>query len=267
MDADVKRDLCNVIVMALADGEVAEEEKLFIDGLRRKLGVGAEQFGELCRQVQSDRKRLRLPKDPRRARAAIGLLVETARSDGRVAEAERKWLARIARHAGLDDEQLEALLAGPDAAPAEGPAPAPADDAALEAATEELYASFAAWDAEKRQQKLASLAAVPGATVALLRLLESYRAPDDMPDALELKTLVVRRLGDTGDPRVVYYLVQQATIGDQEDEVTCAALRNAAAEAIGKIVGEPFGPDAAGVRAARQWWGSAAAGPYDEIAF
>jgi len=261
MNGETKRDLRNAIVLALADGRIGEAEKEYIDGLRRKLGLDAAEFRELLNQVRADPKRVSVPKDPQQAAAAVRLLVEVAEADGEIGEVERRCLRKLAEHIGLDCGQIDGMLRPQ-------PAGEPVDDARLDAAVEEIYADFSEWDEGMRREKIGALGKTGrDGAITLLRMLESYRAPGGMTDALEFKTLIARELGRIGDPRAVYYLAQQATIGDVDDEITCSALRFAAAEAIGKIVGGEFGTDQQAIEAVRQWWGSPPAKPYDRVAF
>ena len=129
------------------------------------------------------------------------------------------------------------------------------DDAEVEAKLEAIYAGFNTWDPAAREAKLDELAAHGHqAVLPLLRLLESYRTPDGAPNGLDLKHIVVRRLGALGDDRAVYYLIQQVNIGEQDDDITCPALRHAAAEALGRIIDKDFPATDASVAAAREWW-------------
>ncbi|KKL29036.1 hypothetical protein LCGC14_2369170, partial [marine sediment metagenome] len=52
-----ERDLKNVMVMVLLDGKVTDEEKDFIEMLRIRLGVEADEFNNLVREVRADPKR------------------------------------------------------------------------------------------------------------------------------------------------------------------------------------------------------------------
>ena len=261
MSENAAGNLRNVIVFALADGQMTDEEKQYIDSLREKLGIDAGEFAKLCDRVRQDPRKLALPRDEGEAEEAIRLLVETAAVDGRITPGEHRLLRRLARHAGMSPHRLEAML---DAASG----PSPQEQMRIEAIVREIYAEFNKWDADTRGAKLNELADMGRAAVEpLLRILESYRNPDGADNALELKTLVARCLGRLADVRAVYYLAQQVTIGDSDDETSNAALRGAAAEAIGGIVGQPFGADAAGIEAAREWWNSDRSKEHQQVAF
>ena len=249
------------MVMALADGKLAEPEKALIESLRERLGIDAETFRALCEEVRRDRSSVSLPEDRDQAQAALNVLIEMATADGRIQPAEQALLHHVGEYVGVDAPRVDQLADQALGA-------SESERADIEAGVEEVYAQFESWDAATQARKVDALAdRGRSAVVPLLRALESYRTPDGAANALAIKTLIARALGRLGDPRTVYYLCQQVNIGDADDEVTCAAFRFACAEAIGKIADEPFDASQAGVEAARQWWLSEASGRYDRLAF
>ncbi len=248
MSMSAERDLRNALLVVLADGTVDETEKQFISELKQRLGVRDAEYREIVASVRDKSGSFSLPRSSTEAAAAIRLLVEAAAADRTVADAERQLLYRLARHVGLAETDVDGMFDRLNAAEQDR------EDQVTEL-LEAIYADFAEWDLATRQAKLAETDAFGRAAAGpLLRLLESYRHPDGMTDALELKTLAAEQIGRTGDVRAVYYLAQQVNLGDGEDDMTCTALRSAAAEAIGRIVGESFSRDQSGIDAARQWW-------------
>ena len=241
-------NLKNILVLAVTDGEVTDEEKSCIDRLRERLGVDQAEFSGLCEAIRSGDRRISISRDSAEGEQMLGMLVELAVADGKVSPPEERTLRKIAAHMEAPSGKLEALID-------QALRPPEVDDIAVAAQVEEIYESFAAWDEPTRRAKVAALAS-PGrhAVKPLVRVLESYRSPDGMPDALALKVLLAEQLGHIGDGRAVYYLTQQVSIGDMEDEITNLALRAAAAEAIGRISGRGFTRDQAGIEAARLWW-------------
>jgi hypothetical protein len=132
---------------------------------------------------------------------------------------------------------------------------------------DEIYQQFGGWPETTQREKLDQFASAgDAAVVPLLRILESYRTPVGAANTLSLKTMVCQQLGRLGDDRAVYYLCQQISLGDAEDEINSAALRYAA-EALGRIIGKPFTPDAQGVQTAREWWLGPGRAQYDQLAF
>jgi len=253
-----RQNLKNVMVLALADGQLSDEEKAYIDQLRRSLGIDEDEFRRLVDQVRESPKSIVMPSDPAAAADAVRLLAELAAADGQIGDLEQRVVRRAGRRAGMGEAAVESMLA--QIAAAGG------SDHDFDARVDEIYARFAEWDDGVRGEKVAALgSAGRTAVVPLLRILESYRAPNGAPDAFALKVLVVEQLGRLADTRAVYYLAQQVNLGDVDDEITCAALRCAAAGAIGKLVGEPFTPDQTGVNAARQWWLTAGYARYNAL--
>jgi len=246
--ADTEKDLRNVIVFAMADGDFNDDERAFVDALRRQAGMATEDYDALLAEAQAGESKLSLPRDADDARRVVDLLIQAAAADGVVSERHRKLLKRIARHIEFDQAIISQMIDDALAIDA-------ADDLEMEEDLEDIYAHFNDWDAAARQAALDGLAARGvQAVLPLLRMLESYRVPDGAANALDLKEMLARKLGEMGDGRAVYYLVQQVNIGDLEDEITNASLRYASAEALGKIIGEGFTGDQAGVEAARAWW-------------
>ena len=247
--------LRNVIVMALADGEVAQEEKDFIDRLRVKLGIDEGQLRELCKQVRQEGRRIKLPSSPSEAQEVVGLLVEVAAADGEISQVERRALGRIAKFTGLAPSALEAMIA---AAAAGDPTP-------VLAAVEEVYEQFGGWDPPVRQEKFTAIGEFgPTAVVPLMRMLESYRVPDGVADALEMKVFVIDQLAALADDRAVYYFAQQVALSGA-DQVTNPDVRAAAAEGMGRIAGEAITRDEDGVDVARQWWLKTGMTTYDTL--
>ena len=75
--------------------------------------------------------------------------------------------------------------------------------------------------------------------------------------------IIADLLGQLGDRRAVYYLSELLGLGDQENELTNAPLRGAAAEALGRLIGQDFERGPSDVAAARQWWRDKGLGHYN----
>ena len=258
---DAKNNLKNVMVVALADGALADGERKFIESLRQEFQIDAEEFQQLCADVRKNPKRVTLPRDAEEGTAAIRLAVAAAAADGTVQFQEQRLLQRMADYVGIPSQEIDRML--------DEALGVSADEAdRLEAAMDEIYLHFHSWTDEQLQEKIDALVARGRvAVIPLLRILESYRTPDGAGSALPVKTRVARALGRIGDPRAAYYLTQQVNIGDADDEISDTALRFAAAEAVGKIIHMPFAADQDGVVAVRAWWMSEAARAYDRLAF
>lgn len=260
MDEATRTKVLDVLAVALSDGTLSEPEKQFINDLRLRLGVSDEEFRELLAQVRARPGELAVP-DQAHATEVLELLVEAAAVDADIAPGEVAVIRQIGQSAGVDSAAVEAMLDSARHKQSQS-------EDRIEAFLEEVYLNFANWDADTRHQKIDQIGDFGGvAIVPLLRLFESYRVPDNMPDNLELKELVVDKFGQLGDQRAVYYLAQQVSIGDVDDEVTNGPLRFAAAHALGLLIGKEFPADQHGVEAARRWWFAEGNRKFDKLAF
>jgi tellurite resistance protein len=259
MNPDAERNLKNVMVMALLDGEVADTEKQFIDSLRIRLGLDQSELNELIQRVRTEKRSLHVPRGDE-ADEVVRLLIEAACVDGELDDRERRVLEKVADHAGIDRKALATMI--------ENYTTSPDELDKLEGMIDEIYEQYGQWDEATRERKLGAIADHGhSAVVPLLRVLESYRSPNGMDDATDLKTRVARRLGEIGDERAVYYLGQQIGIGEGADEITSPELRKACAEAIGKLTDRGFPPDEAGLEDAREWWRSIGLRQYNQLAY
>ena len=261
MSRNTEQNLRNVMVLALIDGELAEDEKSFIASLRGRLGIGEDDFRRLCAEVRENPTRISLPSGRDEAEEAIRLLAEIVAADSVVTDRERRILEKLADRAGVSRTQLDQMLRAGSSFLEEH-----ADE--IEALTQEIYVSFSGWDEPSRQAKFDALGAFGrAATVPLLRMFESYRKPIDAETPLDMKVMIAAQLGRIADRRAAYYFAQQISLGDMEDDVTNHALRCASVDAMGRCVGESFPPDEAGIQAARLWWSATGSRRLNQLAF
>lgn len=254
---DVRNQLLNVLVFSLADGKVTEEEKQYIGRLRDRLGVATEEFSALVKQVRDGHRSLAVSSDPVLSGQTFELLLELAQADGEIANREETILRKVGRRAGLTEMEISERLAG---------RPETDSDRVLSPRIEELYRKFSEWDEATRKARVNTLSETRGSVVALLRIMESYRTPDGASNGLGLKMLIAEQIGLRDDPRAVYYLAQQINLGNGEDELTSQAFREVVAEAIGRLVGQPFMRDEAGVASVRRWWNDIGRHEYSQLA-
>lgn len=252
--------LKNAMVLSVADGELDEAEQQYIERLRGKLGVEPGQFAKLVEDVKKNRQTVHVPKDRDLAQDTVRLLVEAAAADGQIGEIERDILHRLGDRVGLTAGDIDGMVRQFE--------PTPEEEAEIEAKVREIYAHFAEWDESTRKAKFRELADYDRlAVLPLLRMLESYRRPDHAENALEMKIHVVDALAELDDTRTAFYLAQQATFGDVDDEVSNSELRQACAHALGKLTNQDFDRSEEGVQEAARWWRSPDHRKYDKLVF
>ena len=241
MNETEKISLRNVMVVVMADGSLTDEERRFIHRLRDNLGIDRDEFRALCEQVHQSRKRLEIPTGPLAAEKMLGLMIDAAKADGEIAPAEQRVLEKVSQFIERSASEMETVLIDPV-------------ETEINAVIDRMYMKFAEWSDDERRSHCQTLGAHgPAAVIPLLRVVESYRNPDG-GEGWQMKAMIIDQLATMGDDCVVYYLAQQVSLSDADDEVTCTALREAAADAIGKITGKGFTRDAAGILACRDWW-------------
>ncbi len=260
MADSARRHLKNAMVVTLLDGVVTEDERNYLETLRERLNIGRDEFDQLVQEVQADPKRLVVPRDDQ-AEETLRILVEAAASGEGISDSEEKMLKKVADHLGLGDAALARLMPSAQVDPALA--------AEIEKKCDEAYRHFSQWSPETRQAKFEEIGSQgQAAVIPLLRILESYRTPDGAENNLEMNEFVVRQLAALGDTRAIYYLVQQITLGDTDDEISNSSLREACAHAVSQISGQTFdGTETLGiVEAARRWWQGTEHAEYNHLA-
>ena len=271
-----------LLVTVLADGKVTDAEKRLIDRIQRRLHIDDQELRRLVREVATGQQ-LDLPADEQGRRATLELMVVTAAIDGQISPDEQRLLVDMGQRLGLVDQSWQelyekALLKAeqirarqpettgkphppPAAAPA-AQAPQPSKVEQAEELIDQFYLHLADWaDAAERATRFLELGSA--AVIPLIRAFESYRVPERCPDVTGFRVIIADLLGQLGDRRAVYYLAELLGLGDQDNELTNAPLRGAAAEALGRLIGREFERGPSGVAAARQWWRAKGQGHYN----
>lgn len=272
-----------VLVTAIADGVVRGEEQSLIRRLRRKLGIDDARLQALVAELRSAMQPdALLPSRSEERREALLLMVITAQIDGEIDGREREVLQKMADRLGFDAPAFSHILETGiarahrlrgDARIGEAVAHAvtAVDSAAARARAEQLvqimYAQY--FDRPSVHRELDELVALgSSAAIPLIRAFESYRRPRPPATPAQFKALLAETLGRIGDQRAVYYLASTVALGDEEDDETnTTELRITVAKALSLLVGERFSPDAAGVRAAREWWSGVGGRSYQSLSF
>lgn len=258
MDEQTQRNLKNIMVMVLVDGELNDQEELFLESLRDRTSIDPKDFQVLRDEARRNPTRLSIPKGAE-GTDALKLLIQAALADGEISEREKTVIQKVANYLELSDSMVNQLIDEEQLSPEE--------EEKLNHLIEEFYAQYNHWDDSTRRQKLGELESwARPVVVPVLRMIESYRTPDEAEDALDFKTDLAHLLGRLGDERAVYYLAQQISLGDDVEDISSPELRLASADAIEQITGRQFDPSDK-LEDARKWWRNDGQTEYNHLAF
>ncbi len=273
-----------LLVTVLADGEVTDAEKRLINRIQHRLNIDDQELHRLVKEVAAGQQ-LDLPADERGRRAALELMVVTAAIDGHISPEEQRLLVDMGQRLGMVDQVWQELYEKAlrkaeqirarkdektgepqrptdDASAAPPPEPSKVDQAGE--LIEQFYLRLADW-ADPTEQASRFVELGSASVIPLIGAFESYRVPERCTDVTGFRVIIAQLLGQLGDRRAVYYLAELLGLGDQENELTNAPLRGAAAEALGRLIGQDFERGPSGVAAARQWWRDQGQGHYNPI--
>ncbi|GEM_PF-777155 len=107
MDEARKRRWHNLLVAALADKALSEEERSYLGALRREIGVTDEEARAVAQQLRSGDTGLRFTGDHQDRATVLRDLIGVALADGVIESPERRMLTRVARHLDISDAELE----------------------------------------------------------------------------------------------------------------------------------------------------------------
>jgi uncharacterized tellurite resistance protein B-like protein len=259
-DAGARRYMKAVLITVLADKAVTEAEKNLVRRIQHRLQMQDQELRALIEQVKRDQT-VEIPAEPHDRRAMFELMVSAAAADGQISPEERKLLEQVGEQLQISPGQAaqvceEALAKAATIGQAGGTLPArpgSTKEEQAEALVDKFYLHLGEWpDAAQRARRFLELG--EAAVKPLIQAFESYRVPDGCPDVTELHQIIAEVLGEVRDRRAAYYLAELLRLGDDDNELSNAPLRETVAEALGKIVGQDFPRSRAGVVTARQWW-------------
>jgi hypothetical protein len=282
-DSTASRYMKALLVTVLADGKVTDAEKRLINRIQRRLNIDDQELHRLVKDVAAGQQ-LDLPPDEQGRRATLELMVVTAAIDGDISPDEQRLLVDMGQKLGMVDQVWQELyekalrkaeqIRARETEKAHEPQPPTPDASAAppelskadqaEELIEQFYLHLADW-ADPTENASRFLELGSAAVLPLIRAFESYRVPDRCPDVTGFRVIIAQLLGQLGDRRAVYYLAELLRLGDADHELSNAPLRGAAAEALGRLIGQDFEPGPSGVAAARQWWHEQGQGHYNPI--
>jgi uncharacterized tellurite resistance protein B-like protein len=108
--SDRMRQLRNLLVMAMADGQIGEREVAYVAQRCHQLGLGEAELNHAIRYGLGDDAALELPTDPTERDALMMDLVRMMAADGVLEENEKRLFALAAAKMNLSADHLNELL-------------------------------------------------------------------------------------------------------------------------------------------------------------
>ena len=105
-----KRQLRNLVVMALADGSIGEREVHLVADRCAELGLGEKELHEAIKFGLGDDAALELPEDKQERDEVMRDLIRMMAADGRIEEGEKRLFALAAVKMELSTEHLNQLI-------------------------------------------------------------------------------------------------------------------------------------------------------------
>lgn len=102
--------LRNLVVMAVADGSLGEDELQLLAHRCAELGLDEEELRSVVSYALSEDAALRLPTAPADQEALLSDLMRMMAADGHLAETEKRLFALAAAKMNFDAEQIHRLI-------------------------------------------------------------------------------------------------------------------------------------------------------------
>lgn len=102
--------LKNLVVMAIADGALAEHELSLLSDRCAELGFDEEELREAVSFALSDDAALQLPQEPEEQEAFLSDLIRMMAADGQMSESEKRLFALAAAKMDFAGDKLTALI-------------------------------------------------------------------------------------------------------------------------------------------------------------
>ena len=84
--------LNNMMMVAMADGEMHDKERAFLNGIAKKLGYNSKKISELFNQVRGKDLTIKMPSDPEKAKKVLKLMHSIANSDNEFKAKEKEMI-------------------------------------------------------------------------------------------------------------------------------------------------------------------------------
>jgi len=107
-----KRQLRNLVVMALADGSIGQREVELIAERCVELGFGQDELQSALAYGLGDDAALELPADTADRESLLADLISMMAADGMLAESEKRLFALAAAHMDITGDRLQGIISG-----------------------------------------------------------------------------------------------------------------------------------------------------------
>ena len=105
-----RRQLRNLVVMALADGSIGEREVNLVADRCAELGLGEKELHDAMKFGLGDDAAVELPGDPDERDDVMRDLIRMMAADGKIEEGEKRLFALVAVKMELSTEQMNQLI-------------------------------------------------------------------------------------------------------------------------------------------------------------
>lgn len=105
-----QRHLRNLVVMAMADGQIAEQEVNLIADRCAELGLSEEDLQSAIRHGLDDDAALELPPSEAERKELLADLIRMMGADGRLDESEKRLFALAAVRMQISSDELDRLI-------------------------------------------------------------------------------------------------------------------------------------------------------------
>lgn len=99
-----------LLIVALADGEVSDEEKQKLSGYAKQFGISDKRFAKLLELIAKKEYKFTMPEDEKEKKKNITALVNMAKADGTIDDDEVKVIKGVAKLYGLSESLVDDLL-------------------------------------------------------------------------------------------------------------------------------------------------------------
>jgi uncharacterized tellurite resistance protein B-like protein len=102
--------LVNLLVMAVSDGSINDQELKFLLNRSARWGISKEQLSLAVQYAASEDAELRIPRERRESTAMLEDLIRMMAADGQLDEIEKRLFATAAAKLNVSREELDKII-------------------------------------------------------------------------------------------------------------------------------------------------------------